>query len=120
MAGEEFVELVKNKGIILREGKSNKAVIMMMVKGKVDCYFNDRISTLSEAKKLKETGIYKPGNGHEEFMEMVKLKLENGYIGWSKDSKEGYKADLVKKVDGVLKGVKESGKIQAIVDKFTK
>lgn len=127
--GKPAIDAIESKKWKLVEGSSTKASFMMMAKGRADCYFNDGLSIRSEAKKLKDSGVYQPGGKHQEFEQttFVKegkeqnfLKKETGHIGWSKSYKADYKDDLVMKVDAVIKKMRESGEIQKIIESFTK
>jgi len=127
--GKPAIEAIEGKKWKLVEGSSTKASFMMMAKGRADCYFNDGLSIRSEAKKLKNSGVYQPGGKHQAFEQttFVKdgkeqnfLKKETGHIGWSKAFKAEYKDDLVSKVDAVIKKMKEKGEIKKLIDEFTK
>ena len=126
--GEVAVKAIKGKKWKLFEGPTTSASFLMMVKGRTDCYFNDGLSIRSEAKKMKDSGVYDPGGKHQAFKQttFIKdgkkqnfLKKETGHIGWSKKYKAEYKDDLISKVDAVIKKMKESGEIQKIIEKFT-
>ena len=110
------------------EGSSTKASFLMMVKGRADCYYNDGLSIRSEAKKLRNAGVYQPGGKHQAFKQttFVKdgneqnfLKKETGHIGWSKAYKADHKDDLTAKFDAVIKKMRESVEIKKIIESFT-
>jgi polar amino acid transport system substrate-binding protein len=127
--GKEANRLIKEKKLIIIDGGSTKAAFLMMVKKRTHCYFNDGLSIQSEAKNLLINGVYRPGEGHSEFSQIVLIKegkkqnflsAETGHIGWSKKFKAKYKMDIISNFDAVIKKMKKSGEIKSIVRKFLK
>lgn len=121
LGGDHFHQAVKNQQIILDETRGNRENILKVGLGRTDCYINDRLSILSELKKLKDQGIYDEGGKHATLSEGTLISSEIGYLGFTKidKGKFPFKDDFIKKFNEIINNMKKTGELDNIVKKYT-
>lgn len=105
MGGKVFDEAIKAGKIKFDdEGKSNEMCLKKVAAGRLDFYLNDKLIDIKDAPTVLRSEI---------------LANENhGHLGFTKKA-DGfpYKADFKTKFDAIIKEMKQSGAIDAIVKK---
>lgn len=118
LGGDEFYKAVSDGKIKMEETKGNRANILKVLRGHLNCYINDKYSILWEFKKMKEEGVYKPDT-HQNIDISVVVKEEHGHIGYARnDKKFPFKADFVKQLDAIIQKMKDSKEIDKIVNRY--
>ena len=116
LGGEKFQQAVKDGRIKVEEAPDNRANILKLGLGRIDCYINDRVSILWELHRLKERNEFR-GN---DIVEGAFVSSEYGYLAFTNQDKGkfDYKDDFVKKFNQVIKEMKEKNEINAILNKY--
>ena len=112
--GEDVEKAVKSKMITLHEAKGMTANLKKLIKNRIDCYVNDRLSILYELKKMAARGEYDGTSISETHV----LGIEKGYLGINTGAANDVKA-FIDKFNGVIEGMKSSGKIDEVIAKYT-
>lgn len=117
--GDKFREAVKDGKIKLEEAKTTTQNLLKLTTNKIDCYMNDRISTLWELAKLIKEGTIKD-NADAKLVEGATVALEKGFIGFTVDPKKRYpfKEDFVKNFNDIIYAMQQTGEAQKIVDDY--
>ena len=106
------------KGLIrIWENKNTSANIMKLLFRRIDCYINDRISTLWQLEELqKQSEEVDFSNIQETYLVMEKT----AHIGYVRGeiAKYPYKADFIKKMDDALLEVQKTGISSNIINKY--
>jgi len=105
MGGKVLDGAIKAGKIILDdEGKSNEICLKKLAAGRIDFYLNDRLIDISATPKVKRSEIVVSEN--------------NGFLGFTKKAEKfPYIDDFKSKFDAIIKEMKQSGEIEAIVNK---
>ncbi len=61
-ADQPFWQAVQSGLIRVEEAPGTRANLQKLLRRRIDCYFNDRISILSELAKMKRDGLYPHGS----------------------------------------------------------
>jgi len=112
--------LAKDKGnIVIRENKDTRANILKLLHRRLDCYLNDRLSTLWELKRLRREYPEKDYqfNGISEALLVMTQTAHIGYTD-SKEHKFTYKDEFVKRMDEALALLHTSGEYERILAKY--
>lgn len=110
--GKEFMDMVASGAISMTETKDTSSNLKKLKHGRVDCYINDRLAILTEAKKM---------GGADWFIETSIIATEQGYLGFSKGTDNfPYTDDFVKAFNSIISEMKSSGRIEEIVSEFLK
>nr|WP_275442998.1 transporter substrate-binding domain-containing protein [Pseudoalteromonas sp. OOF1S-7] len=102
---DEVLKQARKAGrIIVWENKNTRANIVKLYKKRVDCYINDRLSTLIGISDLQEQ---LPGMTAQSFVEDRVVLSRSAHIGYLKgyEGKYPYKADFIAKMDEALNTV---------------
>lgn len=111
----EAVDAAVNAGILkVSEIKGMKGNLKKLVAGRIDCYANDRLSILSELKKMQKAGQYDGSS----VVETNTLSIEKGYLAINALASEEVKAFL-DRFNAVIRAMKDSGEIDTIIKKYT-
>ncbi len=106
---------VKEGKIRLIEAHDNKANIIKLILGRLDCYINDRHAIAWTRHELKREGHYNAA-ARTELVEAAVIGVEQGFLGFT-DRDQGrypYKTDFVKKFDAVIYQMQRRGDIERI------
>ncbi|HVK93676.1 MAG TPA: transporter substrate-binding domain-containing protein [Noviherbaspirillum sp.] len=106
----------KSGKLNLAESKGNDSNLKKLAGKRIDCYANDRGSILYTAKKLRSD----PQFGNFKMSEAAVISGEDGYIGYSANTKVPYKADFIEKMNAALETVKKEGVVAKAVDAYLK
>lgn len=105
MGGKVLDEAIKSGKITLDdEGKSNEICLKKVAAGRIDFYLNDRLIDISATPTVKRSEIVVSEN--------------NGFLGFTKKAEKfPYISDFKTKFDTIIKEMKQSGAIDAVVKK---
>ncbi|AZZ97331.1 transporter substrate-binding domain-containing protein [Pseudoalteromonas sp. R3] len=94
----------KNGHIVVWENKNTRANIIKLFKKRIDCYINDRLSTLIGISELQDQ---LPGLSAQSFVEDRVVLSRSAHIGYLKgyEGKYPFKADFITKMDAALNTV---------------
>jgi polar amino acid transport system substrate-binding protein len=117
--GDRFRKLVKDGKIQLSEVHTTEQNILMLSRGRTDCYMITRLSYAWEIGRLKAAGKI-DGMSYSKIKEGAVLQVDPGYMGFTdKDNgKFPFKQDFVKQFDIQIYKMTKSGEIQRIIDGF--
>ncbi len=110
----------KQKGTInVWENKDTRSNVLKLLSKRVDCYLNDRISTLWELNQLKQE--FK--NEHisfDDINEALIVMTQTSHIGYtnSENHKFVFKEDFIKRMDEALTHLQSTDKYQKILAKY--
>lgn len=111
----EAVDAAVNAGILkVSEVKGMQGNLKKLVAGRIDCYANDRLSILSELKKMQVAGEYDGTS----LVETNTLSIEKGYLAINNLANEKVKAFL-DRFNTVIRAMKDSGEIEKIIKRYT-
>lgn len=117
--GEAFDKAVKNGDITVDEAMSNRINIQKLGIKRLDCYINARLSIAWELNRLKKEGLYDEGGKHDTLKEALVISSEWGYLGFTRMDfgRFYFKDDFIRKFNTVIRAMRASGEIQAIIDR---
>jgi polar amino acid transport system substrate-binding protein len=113
-SGSAINDAAKNKIIKLSEAKGMTANLKKLINNRINCYVNDRLSILYQLKKMVGRGEYDGSS----IVETHVLGIEKGYLAINKGADAEVKA-FIERFNGVIDGMKSSGKIDEIISKYT-
>jgi len=113
-SGKVVDDAVKSNIIKIYEAKGMAANLKKLIKKRVDCYVNDRLSILYELKKMEGKGEY----DGKSIVETHILGVEKGYLAVNKESSSKIKSFL-QDFNKTIEVMKESGEIKQIISKYT-
>ena len=101
---DKYHDAVHNENLIVLENKSTEANIIKLLKGRVDCYVNDELSTEYSLALIKNGTAGLPGIDIEK---MDVLSSQTVHIGYTQVNEANfpYKNDFVSKMDKALQKV---------------
>ncbi|MGY3915564.1 transporter substrate-binding domain-containing protein [Aeromonas australiensis] len=117
VGGEKFWQSVKDKKIDVEEVKSNRENLLKILRGRVDCTINDRLSLFYEQLNMMKSNELA-------LMDMSLLKQgpvlgrEQGFLGYSRDGKFPFKEDFIMKFDKGLYQLKKQDGVTQIVENY--
>ena len=86
---------------------------------RIGCYINDSLSIQYTIKKMKKDTLHFPELINFVPHEVAELSSEDAYVGFSRFSKFPFKADFIKQLNAALQELKQSGKVDLIVAKYS-
>lgn len=109
---DKYLAAVDDNRIILRENKSTSANIKKLIKGRIDCYVNDKL-TIEQGLKAERptTSIYKL------FTKKDEISTQTAHIGYSNVGQGNFpfKNDFVDKMNKAIATVKVQYPIEHII-----
>lgn len=114
--GQAFFDAVDRGDIKLREVRDVEGGIAMLANDRVDCYVNGDLAIkwvtrqLVESRKLRSNQV--------DFVVGTEVAANQGYVGYSRDSNFSYKEEFRLELDAVLRDMRSSGRIDAIVRSY--
>lgn len=118
-ADQPFWQTVRRGLIRVEEAPGNRANLQKLLRRRIDCYFNDRISILTELAQMRRDGLY-PSEASAAIVEGPTISVELTYVGFSARSgaRFPYKDDFARQLDAALEHLRESGEIERIVHRY--
>ncbi len=116
--GKQFDAAVKAGRLSVDAVHGSRANLLKLLRGRIDCYVNDRLSILWELEHIKKEGLMAPS--YQALLETQELGAEQGYLGYTELSPElfPFRADFVQKLNAVLREMKRSGEVKEMVTHF--
>jgi len=111
------LERAKNlNNIIVRENKSTPSNIMKLYFGRIDCYLNDRLSTLWALSKISKDSKVNFDN----IKEALLVTPQTAHIGYTNNDSHNFhfKDDFVLRMDKALSKFMSSDKYQEIISRY--
>ena len=117
VGGDLFWQAVKEKQIDVEEVKSNRENLLKIVRGRIDCTVNDRISLLYELFKMIQGSQLAVTD-----MSLLKqgpvLSKEQGFLGYSRKGEFPYKQAFIEQFDKELYLLKKRDGVRIIVERY--
>ncbi|CAJ1829737.1 hypothetical protein PEKONANI_01971 [Aeromonas jandaei] len=117
IGGDAFWQAVKEKKIDVEEVKSNRENLLKIVRGRVDCTINDRLSLLYELLAMIKGEQLAVAD-----MSLLKqgpvLSREQGFLGYSRKGDFPYKESFIEQFDKGLYQLKKRDGIKPIVERY--
>ena len=119
-ADQPFWHAVERGLIQVEEASGNRANLQKLLRRRIDCYFNDRISILAELAQMQRDGLY-DAEGSAPPVEGPTISVEYGHVGFSDrtGARFPYKEDFAQQLDAALDHLRRSGEIERIVRRYT-
>ncbi|MFT5503998.1 MAG: polar amino acid transport system substrate-binding protein [Gammaproteobacteria bacterium] len=117
--GTSFRQLVQKKKISLKEVKTTRQNILMLIRGRTDCYMANRLSLAWEMKKLRDLGQI-DDLAESAITESLVISSDAVYMGFT-DRDDGlfhFKRDFHEKFNNELYKMTKSNEIQEIAEKY--
>ena len=116
--GKQLDDAVKAGRMNIDAAHGNRANLLKLMRGRVDCYVNDRLSILWEMERIKKEGLMAPG--YLRLLETAELGAEQGFLGYTGLSPEQYpfRDDFFQKFNAAIRDMKRSGDIKELVERF--
>lgn len=119
LGGPAFWGAVQQGLIRLEEAPGSRTNLLKLVNKRVDCYLNDRLSVLSELAQMRREKLYDEAR-HGRIQEGATVSVENGHVGYTNrdNGRFAYKTDFVRQLDAAIAAMRQSGRIQQIVNRY--
>lgn len=117
IGGDDFWRAVEDKKVDLEEAKSNRENMLKIVRGRIDCTVNDRLSIFYELLKMIE-------NKQLAVSDVALLKegpvisTEQGFLGYSRKGQFPYKQAFIEQFDKELYLLKKRDGVRTIVERY--
>ncbi|MGL4886169.1 MAG: substrate-binding periplasmic protein [Aeromonas veronii] len=117
VGGDAFWQAVKEMQIDVEEVKSNRENLLKIVRGRVDCTINDRLSLLYELLNMIKAEQLAVAD-----MSLLKqgpvLSKEQGFLGYSRKGEYPYKQAFIDQFDKELYQLKKRDGVKVIVERY--
>jgi polar amino acid transport system substrate-binding protein len=119
-AGAAYWQAVERKLITVEEAPGTRSNLLKMMRGRIDCFAFDRISTLGVLGDLKRSGHYDETKG-ERIAAGPILNQDTAHVGFTgrDQGRFPYKEDFAEQLDAALEALRRSGEIERIVQSYT-
>lgn len=113
----DFIQAKKAGNIVISENKSTHSNILKLYSKRIDCYVNDRASTLWELSRAS----VKSSVNFDDIYEALLIMSQTAHIGYSnsKDTDFYYKGDFIKSMDIALEAFFASDEFHQIINRYT-
>ncbi len=117
IGGASFWQAVQQQRIGLEEVKSNRENLLKIVRGRVDCTVNDRLSLLYELLNMIK-GNQLAVADMSQLKQGPVLSKEQGFLGYSRKGEFDFKEDFAEQFDKRLYELKKRDGIRLIVERY--
>ncbi|MCY1362002.1 lysine-arginine-ornithine-binding periplasmic protein [compost metagenome] len=119
-AGTAFWQAKSNNMIKIEEAPGTRSNLLKMLRGRIDCFAFDRISTLNALAELKRSGDYDEARD-EPITEGPILNKDTAHVGYTNRDQDRFpfKEDFATQLDRALDAMRRSGEIERIVQRYT-
>lgn len=118
--GAAYWQAVERKLITVEEAPGTRSNLLKMMRGRIDCFAFDRISTLGVLADLRRSGHYDEARG-ERIAEGPILNQDTAHVGYTgrDQGRFPFKEDFAGQLDAALEALRRSGEIEKIVRRYT-
>lgn len=119
-ADPAFWEAVRRGLIVVEEAPGNRANLQKLLRQRIDCYFNERLSIRAELAQMQREGLVKD-RASSVIVEGPTITLEHGHVGFSDrtGARFPYKEDFARRLDAALERLRRTGEIDRIVRRYS-
>ncbi|MBJ7312250.1 ABC transporter substrate-binding protein [Rugamonas sp. CCM 8940] len=116
--GKQFDQAVRDGQLSAVPARSSRTNLLKLMKGRIDCFLNDRSSIVWELGRIHHEGLAEAGA--LAVAETIALSAEQGYLGYTnRDAgRFPYKQDFIRKFNAVIKEMKQDGEIRNTIEHF--
>ena len=116
--GKAFDEAARAGRLSALPARNSRLNLLKLLKGRIDCYMNDRLSILWELGKLRHEKLIEAGALAVE--ETAALSAEQGHLGYTMrdDGRFPYKQDFIRQFNAIIRDMKQDGEIRNTVERF--
>lgn len=116
--GKRFDQAVRDGKLRAEPARSSRTNLLKLMKGRIDCYLNDRLSIAWELGRIRTEGAADPNA--QALVEVAELSAEQGYLGFTTrdPARYPYRDDFIRKFNAVIKAMKHDGEIRETVEHF--
>ena len=122
MVGDVFRAALKEGKVKLIEGNSNRDMLVLLAKKRIDCFVNERLSILWTLQQMRASGEYDEIGIQNELIEGATISMEPSFVGYTArdEGRFPFKADFIARLNALLDEMKASGEMQRITEEFIK
>lgn len=115
-----FWQAAERGQILVEEAPGTRSNLQKMMRGRIDCFAFDRISTLGVLADLRRSGRYDEKR-NERIAEGPVLNRETAHVGYTgrDQGRFPFKEDFAAQLDKALEALRDSGEIEKIVRRYT-
>ncbi len=119
-ASKAIRQAESSKLIKVEKAPGTRSNLLKMLRGRIDCFAFDRISTLSVLAELKRSGDYNEARD-EPIAEGPILNKDTAHVGYTNrdQGRFPFKEDFAEQLDTALDAMRRSGAIERIVQRYT-
>lgn len=119
-AGTAFWQAESNKLIKVEEAPGTRSNLLKMLRGRIDCFAFDRISTLSGLAELKRSGDYDEARDGR-IVEGPILNKDTAHVGYTNrdQGRFPFKEDFATQLDTALDAMRHAGEVDRIIQRYT-
>ncbi|PHV06132.1 hypothetical protein CSQ96_17030 [Janthinobacterium sp. BJB412] len=116
--GKLFDQAVAEGRLSAVPARSSRTNLLKLMKGRIDCFLNDRSSIVWELGRIRHEGLAEAGA--LPIAETTALSAEQGYLGYTnRDAgRFPYKHDFIRKFNAAIKEMKQDGEIRDAIEHF--
>jgi polar amino acid transport system substrate-binding protein len=116
--GKLFDQAVAEGRLSAVPARSSRTNLLKLMKGRIDCFLNDRLSIVWELGRIRHENLVEPGA--LAIAETTALSAEQGYLGYTnRDAgRFPYKHDFIRKFNAAIKEMKQDGEIRDTIEHF--
>lgn len=118
VGGEKFLDAVEQGKIFISESLQAKQNLLMVARGRIDCYINDERAIKLEINRLSSQYRY-----HRFFEDITigpVISRRTSYLGFTKVNEDKYpfKIDFINKFNATIEMMKKNGEIDEIINQY--
>lgn len=116
--GERFDAAVRDRLLSVQPAHGSRTNLLKLMRGRIDCYINDRLSIRWELKRIKDDGLFTATS--LPISETAILDTEQGHLGFTERAPEQYpcRNDFIQKFNAAIRAMRGSGEIDSISNAF--
>jgi polar amino acid transport system substrate-binding protein len=117
LGGPEFDSAAQAGLLTVDQAQGSRANLLKLLRARIDCYLNDRLSILWELERMKTDGLI--DERYQPVSEIAVLSTEQGHLGYS-DLAERYpfRLDFIEKFNAAIRAMRRDGEIKDITARF--
>ncbi|HAT31482.1 MAG TPA: hypothetical protein DCW29_11705 [Janthinobacterium sp.] len=118
VGGKQFEDAVQAGRISVDAAHGSRANLLKLMRGRTDCYLNDRLSIQWELGRMRKEGLLDPT--YLRLAETAELSTEQGYLGYTELAPAlfPFRQDFIQKFNAAIRDLKRSGEIDEAIGHF--